>query len=82
MKFYKQELFSSFMGAALFIADSVNDGWIINKNDLPNYVGFSYYVSLVRDDEPVVKLTRAETLVKARAVRAAKNVKNTGEQEV
>lgn len=76
MKFYKSQLFSSFLGAALFLADSVAEGWRINKDDLPDIVGFSYYVSLVRDDEPVVKLTRAEILAKA---RAAKTVKNLGE---
>lgn len=77
MKFYKSQLFSSFLGAALFLADSVAEGWKINKDDLPDIVGFSYYISLVRDDEPVVKLTRAEILAKA---RAAKTVKNLGEQ--
>ena len=76
MKFYKSQLFSSFLGAALFLADSVAEGWRINKDDLPDIVGFSYYVSRVRDDEPVVKLTRAEILAKA---RAAKTVKNLGE---
>lgn len=77
MKYYKSELFSSFLGAALFLADSVADGWSLNKEDLPEVVGFNYYVSLVRDDEPVVKLTRAEILAKA---RAAKGTKKQGEQ--
>lgn len=77
MKYYKSELFSSFLGAAQFLADSIAEGWELNKDDLPDVVGFSYYISLVRDDEPTVKLTRAEILAKA---RAAKTAKNLGEQ--
>lgn len=72
MKYYQTQLFSSFLGAALFLADSVADGWRINKDDLPDVVGFSYYVSLVRDDEPVIKLNRAEILAKARAAKITK----------
>ena len=72
MIYYKAEVFTSFLGAALFLADSVADGWRINKDDLPYMVGFNYSVSLVRDDEPVVKLTRSEILTKARAAKTAK----------
>lgn len=78
MKHYKTELFSSFLGAALFLADSVADGWQLSREDPPAVVGFSYYVSLVRDDEPIVRLTRAEILAKA---RAAKTMKKQGEQD-
>ena len=74
MIYYKTELFSSFLGASLFLADSVEDGWRINKDDMPGYVGFNYYISLVRDDEPVVKLTRAEILTKARAAKITKQL--------
>ena len=76
MKYYKTEMFSSFLGAALFLADSVTDGWELNKADLPEVVGFTYYISLMRDDEPALKMTRAEILAKA---RAAKTVKKQGE---
>ena len=74
MIYYKAELFSSFLGASLFLADSVEDGWRINKDDMPWYVGFNYYISLVRDDEPVIKLTRAEILTKARAAKITKQL--------
>lgn len=74
MIYYKAEVFTSFLGAALFLADSVADGWRINKDDLPYMVGFNYSVSLVRDDEPVVKLTRSEILTKARAAKTAKQL--------
>lgn len=77
MKYYKSELYSSFLAAALSLEENIADGWQINENDLPEVVGFSYYLSLVRDDEPVVKLTRAEILTKA---RAAKTTKKQGEQ--
>ena len=70
MKYYKTELYSSFMGACLALQTFVRDGWNIDENALPDMVGFSYCISLVRDDEP--KLTRAEILSKAREAKAAK----------
>lgn len=73
MKHQKTEIFSSFLGAALFLADSVADGWRLDKDNPPDMVGFSYVVNLTRDDVPTVKLTRAEILAKARAAKTAKN---------
>ena len=80
MKYYRSELFSSFLGAALYLADSVEDGWKLNNEDLPHIAGFSYYISLVRDDEPVVKLTRAEILMKARAAKTVNKLKEANNE--
>jgi hypothetical protein len=73
VKHRKTEFFSSFLGAALFLADSVADGWRLDKDNPPDKVGFSYVVALMRDDEPVVRLTRAEILAKARAAKTEKS---------
>lgn len=69
MKYYKSEIFGSFQNAAVYLAGSIADGWSLDENAPPEMVGFSYYVSLMRDDAPVVKMTRAEILTKARAAR-------------
>jgi hypothetical protein len=73
VKHRKTEIFSSFLGAALFLAESVADGWSLDKENPPDMVGFSYAVNLTRDDEPVIRLTRAEILAKARAAKVTKN---------
>ena len=70
MKYYKTELYTSFMGACLALQTFVRDGWSIDDNAPPDMVGFRYCLSLIRDDEP--KLTRAEILSKAREAKAAK----------
>lgn len=74
MKFYKDSLHHSFMASVLALQVDLADGWTVNEIDPPQVVGFAYYVSLERDDEPAVKLTRAEILAKARAAKSTKKL--------
>ena len=79
MKYYKTEMFGSYAAAMQAFEKAFADGWKIDQENPPDQVGFSYALTLVRDDEPEYKMTRAEILVKARAARSHHN-KDKGEQ--
>lgn len=78
MKYYEEKMFGSYCSAVEYFEKAFAEGWRIDKSNPPEQVGFSYAFTLVRDDEPEYKMTRAEILVKA---RAAIGKKKQGEQE-
>lgn len=72
MTYSVQEVYSSYMSAMIGLEKAIADGWKLSEESPPDMVGFNYSLTLVRDDEPVVKMTRAEILTKARAARVFK----------
>lgn len=79
MTFRKTELYSSFTSAAFALEQAIKDGWKLDPEDPPADIGFRYELVLVREDEPVVKPTRAEILAKARQAKEAKR-QESGEE--
>lgn len=77
MKYYEEKMFGSYCSAVEYFEKAFAEGWRIDKSNPPEQVGFSYALTLVRDDAPAVKLTRAEILTKARAARTVKKKETT-----
>ena len=72
MTYHRSELYGSYTAAALALEEAFNTGWRIDPKNPPEQVAFSYALILIRDDEPEIKLTRAEILTKARAAKIIK----------
>lgn len=75
MKYYKTDMFGSYAAAVQAFEKAFEGGWRIDQDNPPDQVGFSYALSLVRDDEPPYVMTRAECLAKARAAIGTKKQK-------
>lgn len=81
-----KEIFaSSFQGIMVEFQELVQQGWEIDVNNPPDFLGFSYRATLIKNDRRAAQMaerilegkpvmTRAEILEKARASRAAKKL--------
>lgn len=79
MRHFKYDIYQSYTSAMLALEKAISAGWVIDNDAPPEQVGFAYALSLVRDDEPPVVLTRAEIMAKARAAKIAKKQGGEGE---
>lgn len=81
-----KEIFaSSFQGIMSEFQELVQQGWEIDTNNPPDFLGFSYRATLIKNDRRAAQMaerilegkpimTRGEILEKARASRAAKKL--------